>query len=369
MKIFASEENLLTPLGGGELSFETLISGLSINNEVLTVGKHVKNPHAVPFPSSSIPLFETNTYMLNKYFVFKQLERSLSRKMRNFSPDLVITQQDFAAPTIKIAYEEKIPSIVFMRNYEHICLCANPESNCNRNCSVCYGYSSLNPYRYFVNAVFRYEKEWIPRASLILSNSHYMASVVKDWFGVESHVIYPFVREISVREQNPEYITLINASKHKGIETFLEIVRKLPEKKFLVVGHNPEYIDFSKYPNITYMPWADHPETFYSKTKILLVPSLWPEPFGRVCVEAAFCGIPSIASQIGGLPEAVGEGGILIENYGDPEKWIDAISLLEDENKYREYSEKAEFHALKFKIETNIRELKNLVKTRLELVI
>ena len=79
MKIFASEENLLTPLGGGELSFETLISGLSKNNEVLTVGKHVKNPHTVPFPSSSVRLFETNTHMFNKYFVFKQLECSLSR--------------------------------------------------------------------------------------------------------------------------------------------------------------------------------------------------------------------------------------------------------------------------------------------------
>ncbi|MFY1110078.1 MAG: glycosyltransferase family 4 protein [Methanosarcinaceae archaeon] len=369
MKIFASEENLLIPLGGGELSFETLISGLSKNNEIFTVGKHVKNPHTVPFPSSSVRLFETNTHMFNKYFVFKQLEGSLSRKIKNFSPDLVITQQDFAAPTIKTAYEKKIPSIVFMRNYEHICLCANPDSNCSRRCSVCYGYSFLNPYRYFVDAVFRYEKKWIPRASLIISNSQYMASVVRDWLGVESRVIYPFVREISVRAQHPEYITLVSASKHKGIGTFLEIAKILPDKKFLVVGHNPESIDFSVFPNITYMPWAADPETFYSKTKILLVPSLWPEPFGRVCVEAAFCGIPSIASKIGGLPEAVGEGGILIDNFKDPEQWVKAINLLENDEAYREYSEKARIHSQRFTVENTLGQFKSLLRNTFALKI
>lgn len=217
MRIFASEENLLSPQGGGELSFETLLSYLSKNNEILSVGKCVKHPLKPLFPVSQILLFETNTHMLNKYLVFKQLERSLKKKMKSFSPDLVITQQDFAAPTIKAAFDEKIPSIVFMRNYEHLCLCANPEKKCMRQCSACYGYGSLNPYRHFVDAVFGYEKKWIPRASLIVSNSHYMAGVVRDWFGIDSPVVYPFVHKIEPKYHSPEYITMVNPSKHKGI--------------------------------------------------------------------------------------------------------------------------------------------------------
>jgi glycosyltransferase involved in cell wall biosynthesis len=45
-----------------------------------------------------------------------------------------------------------------------------------------------------------------------------------------------------------------------------------------------------------------------------LVPSLWPEPFGLVAVEAMRSGVPVVASRIGALPGIVVDGvtGILV---------------------------------------------------------
>jgi glycogen synthase len=48
--------------------------------------------------------------------------------------------------------------------------------------------------------------------------------------------------------------------------------------------------------------------------KILVVPSLWNEPFGIVAVEGIACGCVSIGSSGGGLPEVIGPCGVTFPN-------------------------------------------------------
>ncbi len=49
----------------------------------------------------------------------------------------------------------------------------------------------------------------------------------------------------------------------------------------------------------------------YAATRVLLVPSQWKaETWGRVASEAQFSGIPVLASDVGGSPEAVAPGGV-----------------------------------------------------------
>lgn len=368
MRILATEENLLKPLGGGEISFKALLGFLKERNEVLAVAKQVKDPSLHPSFISGINLFKIpRTHMFSKYFVFKQLEFAIKRVIKKFSPNLVITQQDFAAPTLKSAYKAGVPSVFFMRNYEHLCLCSNPEAECNRECAECYGYHFLNPYRYFVDAVFRYERKWISKASIVVSNGYYMSKIVKEWYNIDSPVIYPFIHAVKIKNRHPEYITFINPARHKGLYIFLEIAERLPGKRFLVVGHNTEAIDFSKYENIKYVPWVEDQSNIYSQTRLLLSPSIWPEPFGRVCVEAGFNGIPSVASNVGGLPEVVGDGGILIDMYKDPEEWVEAITILDDDKIYRDYSERAKIYSEKFKIQKTTQEFKELLEHELDL--
>ena len=43
--------------------------------------------------------------------------------------------------------------------------------------------------------------------------------------------------------------------------------------------------------------------TLYQVSDITVVPSTWPEPFGRVVIESMACGTPVVASRIGGIPE------------------------------------------------------------------
>lgn len=67
-------------------------------------------------------------------------------------------------------------------------------------------------------------------------------------------------------------------------------------------------------------------KSIYAETAVLLAPSLGFESWGRVATEAVMNGIPVLASTTGGLPEAVGSGGIVLDPpescAGARENWL-----------------------------------------------
>lgn len=96
------------------------------------------------------------------------------------------------------------------------------------------------------------------------------------------------------------------------------------------------------------------------RARILIVPSLWYEPFGRVIVEAFAVGLPVIASRIGGIPSIVDDGhsGLLFE-CGNPSdlaskvRWIhahpSALGAMRDSARReftRRYSAEANYEML-----------------------
>ncbi len=61
--------------------------------------------------------------------------------------------------------------------------------------------------------------------------------------------------------------------------------------------------------------------------RVLAVPSVWPEPFGIVALEGLACGCVVVASEAGGLPEALGGLGVLVPA-GDATALADALERL-----------------------------------------
>lgn len=69
--------------------------------------------------------------------------------------------------------------------------------------------------------------------------------------------------------------------------------------------------------------------SLFNRTQMLAVPSVWPEPFGLVGLEAAACGVPAIAFDVGGIREWLTDGvnGRLVAA-GDTAAMSDAIAAL-----------------------------------------
>jgi glycosyltransferase involved in cell wall biosynthesis len=79
------------------------------------------------------------------------------------------------------------------------------------------------------------------------------------------------------------------------------------------------------HPNVVLQPRTHDMRQVYRATHILLAPSQWEEAWGRVATEAQFSGIPVLASDRGGLPEAVGPGGSVLPHDAPATVWAEAL--------------------------------------------
>lgn len=202
----------------------------------------------------------------------------------------------------------------------------------------------------------------------IVSNSEFIAGRVADQLGVHSPVIYPYIDIARYIAPTPtpephsnagsggtrRYVTLINPTSLKGVDVALAVARLLPECRFLFVeswhlqaGERAELQRrIGELSNVELRPQTDDMANVYARTAVLFVPSQWEEAFGRVVVEAAANGIPAVASRIGGLPEATGDGGVLLDSTEQPERWARAIArLLYDKPRYADVAARARAHS------------------------
>jgi glycosyltransferase involved in cell wall biosynthesis len=99
---------------------------------------------------------------------------------------------------------------------------------------------------------------------------------------------------------------------NKGISTLGAAAALLGEDapfEYLIAGDGkPEFVQrvLSKFPTskTTYLGWVNS-NSVYPLTDVLVVPSIWAEPFGNVCIEALSFGIPVIVARSGALPEII----------------------------------------------------------------
>ena len=129
-------------------------------------------------------------------------------------------------------------------------------------------------------------------------------------------------------------------------------------------------LDFAKYPHIMAAPATPRPADFFALTRILLVPSVGLESFGRVAAEALINGIPPLVSDRGGLPHTVrGAGRVLplpsrltdisteLPAVEEVQPWFEAIcELWDDERAYAAASELARATAERWYSEAVLRQ-------------
>jgi glycosyltransferase involved in cell wall biosynthesis len=113
----------------------------------------------------------------------------------------------------------------------------------------------------------------------------------------------------------------------KGIDTFIKVAEKLPEFKFLIIGVSKNLPSHLLKPHPKNLEWVERVnheelEVYYKKAKIYCQFSR-SESFGVSVVEAMSFGCIPVVTNVGGMPEIVGNYGIVSKR--DVSEILDSI--------------------------------------------
>ncbi len=325
--------------GGAEISMYSLLKQLKkkFGWEIISItdSKYEKTKNNALFNEIEIKAVQHD-----------KIIKEIGKNILNFKPDVIITQLMWSDIALKLAKKYKIPSIM-------------------RVCKV--------PLELDLNE----DSEYSPTE--IIGTSKLIRDHVKKKWNREAIIINPLVETkeyvILDKEFNPtnnQLIFMFNPLARKGGEIFKRIAQRLPNKQFGTVfgwsslkenpsnknfskryikrvtesegslfdGALPDYVSFKDILNARILNPEDDVKVVYKKIRLLLIPSQWEEAFGRVAIEAMVNGIPVISSNIAGLKDSVGKGGVLVHK-DNIDEWIREILKFDNPVYYKKMSERA----------------------------
>ncbi len=401
MKIFLVSDYFypFTP-GGSEWSVYELAKALKKNNievVIVTINYGAKTEeHYHKVKVVRIPFFKklkssrsvVNPIWQNNPIFFLSSTYHLYRIVKKENPDIIHIHGKFLIPaSIIVGFLTRKPTIITSRDKQILCSIGKCFFNPNRLKACSFweyltsdflwfynNYTSKNPFVLFYSfagAVWsritgNIIKFFAKRANKITAISNSQKKYLEANGFKDVHVIYNTANFTSPKVLPSKKKTVIFAgklSKGKGIELLIEAAIKILKKRkvtFIFAGSvdsknlieraqkNKDFRENSKF-----LGGIDHNDLmdFYKDSSLVVMPSIYPEAFGRVALEALAVGIPVVVSDFGGLPEIIDDritGRVInptAENLAGA-----IIDILDNEKKYKD-NIKREYTRLKNKFE------------------
>ncbi|SAK63522.1 glycosyl transferase, group 1 [Caballeronia arationis] len=273
------------------------------------------------------------------------MARKLKAVVAREKPDLVSTSNlsCLSVDLWRIAKNAGLPVVHTTRDYYLLCPAATMLSNnrsCERQCTLCACYAghkrtqsekvdiAIGVSRFVLQK--HLDNGFFAGASStgVISDCHF------------SDVGAPPVSSAPSVKDAVRLGMLGRISPEKGIELLIDELMKDTSLNWkLTIGGtgDGDYVASLKAryndPRVRFLGHVDA-SSFLRELDVLVVPSRWNEPFGRVIVEAYSQGIPVVGANTGGIPEVIEPTSHLVFDINEPRSVIerihDAIEMARD---------------------------------------
>src|SRR3989344_2841211 len=263
--------------------------------------------------------------------------------LKKENPDVIHVQGKYSVPPAVIAnIFFKKPLVATVRDYLVICnygICLmDSDKVCNLKDYFFRDFKSyLNIYlakkdflSIIINFMFaiwgrlskNYLKFFINKTDYLISLSKKQRTIlVKNGITPKIEPIYTnyvFNKATFLKKVNTDIMYVGRLTYGKGIGLFLGAIpiikKKVKGVTFTIVGDGIFRKEVEKIAHdddtVNYIPYIEHQklQKYFQKSRLTVVPSIWPDPLPRIAMESIASGTPVIATDSGGLPEIVKNG-------------------------------------------------------------
>jgi len=352
MRILIATDAFPPTSGGSGWSTYELARGLRARGHAIRLLQPYSERSPVPsgydgFAVEGFPAFAPPVPFLRNYFrnerLYQRLSAHLAEIIRKEKIDIIHAQHVLTGPpSVMAATRTGIPSVCTVRDYWPLCYWNDLLDDPQRG-SICPGCSAsamtrclrpragtawpltlpLIPY---MRANLKHKQSSLARADAIIAVSRQMSATLRAREpelarsrietipnGVDVAAVRAGV-EASTRPLAQPYALFVGKlAANKGASSLVEVAERASlDMTLVVIGDGPERAALERAAlaagrDITVTGWLDRWEVFrwLRHARLLIFPSVWPEPLSRVLIEASSLSVPIAAMNTGGTADIV----------------------------------------------------------------
>jgi glycosyltransferase involved in cell wall biosynthesis len=374
--------------GGGESYSSDLKKELAKSGHEVKILSSSNNPNVRHFSDYEFKVM--NNRMLKPFsnlFNFRSYSK-LKKVLKEFTPDIVHIQSidEEVTPSILCCLND-LPKILTLHGpYLQKPLGFNVKRHEKNSCEIIYANQcarcmGLPNYIHAIVKLFVWGL-FLPKIDLFITPSNYFKSLHKNI--ISNIKVLPNGIKLKnfnkmVNFNNILYIGRLD--RRKGVSYLIDavpiILSQIPNISLKIIGDGPEWEYLNKKvrnlglnKEILFLGKIEHKEVWkhISKAKIIIMPSICPESFGLVGIEAMSVSRPVIASRVGGIPEWLDDDktGFLVDPGNVNQIAEKVIQLLSDRNLLEQMGKNAYKKAEQLSIEKHAHEIEKIYMELIE---